>query len=216
MWVNALYVPEDPVSCSREIIRRHPLATLIATDPLRIAHMPMLWREDAQGAAQLVGHIPHVDPIAKALTSNGIATAVFPGPQTYVSPNWYKSVGLPTYNYTPVHISGHVTQLSESDLRTHLLELTYEHEQMYSASGCPAWAFNDQAKTRMELLLPRIAGFTIAVENLDVKMKLGQNRDVDDNRSVAAVLASQAGEQSEIAVLMNEMTTIASPADNKR
>jgi transcriptional regulator len=52
----------------------------------------------------------------------------------------------------------------------------------------------------IEKMLPVIVGFTLAVERLDGKFKLSQNRPGDDARRVADAL--DAGGESELAALM--------------
>lgn len=212
MWISPSFAPNDPEGTARALVARHPLAALIVPDPVRIAHMPLLWRSvvgdawagGAPAAEELVGHIPLADPIARGLLSGGEATAVFAGPQSYVSPSWYDGPGLPTYNYAPVHVTGHTRRLSVPELREHLLDLITEHEAAQAAAGCPVWRPDPEAEARMDALLPEIAGFAIAIERLEVKTKLGQNRSDADNRIVRAALAAGTADRPEIAALMHD------------
>jgi len=46
MWLNPLYLPEHPHARAKQLVDRNPLSTVISTDPVHVAHMPMLWRRD--------------------------------------------------------------------------------------------------------------------------------------------------------------------------
>lgn len=201
MWINPAYAPSDPHGMAKAVVDHHPLAVIITEEPLAIAHMPVLWREDARGNPVLVGHMPLTDPTSRQLASGGRVTIVFPGPASYVTPNWYHSEGLPTYNYVPVHVSGRATRLDESELREHLLDLVADHESAHSLDPQP-WAFTEASQARLERLLPQVLGFSVPVAELEVKAKLGQNRPEHDVETVAAALSNGDSEQREIASLM--------------
>ncbi|MFT4232318.1 MAG: FMN-binding negative transcriptional regulator [Leucobacter sp.] len=199
MWINPLYLPDDPLALAKQIVDGHPLAVIIAEAPLRVAHLPMLWREDERGDPMLVGHAPLVDPISRALASGERITVVFPGPSAYVTPQWYRSEGLPTYNFVPVHVAGTAERLGEPDLREHLRDLVRHHE---SRACSEPWDFDATALDRMERLLPRVVGFRIPVREPVVKAKLGQNRTDLDNRIVAERLGAGDADAREVSGLM--------------
>ncbi|MEB4615487.1 FMN-binding negative transcriptional regulator [Leucobacter sp. M11] len=204
MWINPRYAPDAPEATAKALIERRPLATLIAPDPLRIAHMPVLWRRDGEGDA-LIGHLPLADPISRAIPEGVPLTAVFPGPAAYVTPTWYRGAGLPTYNYAPVHVTGRTRRLDEGELRAHLIDLIAAHEREQTPAGCPAWHLDAAANARLEELLPQIVGFAIAIDRLEVKTKIGQNRTPEENETVAEQLASGSGDRPEISAMMRRL-----------
>lgn len=201
MWINPSYTPSDPLGTAKTVVDHHPLAVIITEDPLAIAHMPVLWRETPEGVPVLVGHMPLADPVSRQLAAGGRVTIVFPGPASYITPNWYHSEGLPTYNYVPVHVAGNATRLEEDELRAHLLDLVADHEAKHSLAP-EAWTLDDGAHARLERLLPQVLGFSIPVTELEVKTKLGQNRPESDVDTIAAALADGDGGQREISSLM--------------
>ncbi|GAA1322063.1 FMN-binding negative transcriptional regulator [Leucobacter albus] len=201
MWINPTYAPHDALGTAKALVDAHPLAVVITEDPLAIAHMPILWRETAGGDPVLIGHMPLADPTSKQLAAGGRVTIVFPGPASYITPNWYHSEGLPTYNYAPVHVAGVATRLGEAELREHLLDLVADHEAGHSLDE-RAWALDGDAHARLERLLPRVLGFSVPVTELQVKTKLGQNRDAADNATVASQLAAGDSADREISSMM--------------
>ncbi|PRZ33890.1 PaiB family negative transcriptional regulator [Antricoccus suffuscus] len=193
MWINPAYSTEDHDGWA--IVRANPLATIVTGMPLSATHMPLI--RDETGA--LVGHIPLVDPISEQLRAGVEVLAIFRGPSSYISPSWYTEVGLPTYNYTVVHVRGTTVALDEAGLRAHMNALMQFHESTQKHGQCAPWTPDDAAKDRLEMLLPKIAGFRIDEATIESKRKLGQNRSEADARSVTTVLR-KSGEQNDHAI----------------
>jgi transcriptional regulator len=120
---------------------------------------------------------------------------VFQGPHAYVSPSWYSSPGVPTWNYAVVHLRGIPRLLDgESELEALVEQLTHVHE-----SHLPnPWKPNLTGERRSKLL-NMIVGFEIELTHIQGKFKLSQNRPLEDQRSVVDKL-SQSSNQTEAAV----------------
>lgn len=207
MWIDPTFESHTPEDLAVRIIADHPLAVLVAGDPPRAAHMPLVMSRGASGLV-LTGHVPLADPIAQYFDHGQQVLAVFPGPSAYVSPAWYATPGLPTYNYVPVHARGSARRLDDDALRQHLRELVALHEKAWG--GAHPWSMDEHAEDRMDQLLPLILGFEVAVERLDVKAKLGQNRTVEDVRGTVTALSKNA---SPVAELMAEELAKRGPRD---
>lgn len=204
MWVNPLFeLSAHPAAVG--LMRENKLATLVVADPLRAAHMPLLVEERADKSLCLTGHVPLVDPLASALSDGARVLSIFSGASSYVSPDWYTNSGLPTYNFLTVHTQGQAEPMtSADDLRAHLMELMAVHEAENRFDD-GQWVPDDAAISRMNELLPRVMGFRITVDTMQAKAKLGQNRNTDDQRAVAAKLnQSSISEDRTIARLMYE------------
>lgn len=210
MWVNPLF-DETHRASAVELVRAHPLATVVVGAPVRVAHVPVLLTERPDGALELVGHMPRVDPVVEGLEAGERAVVVFHGARSYVSPAWYTAPGLPTYNYLVAHLEGVPTVMDDpEDLRAHLLELIASEEGRAGADV--PWTPDEVAEARMEQLMPLICGFRIPVERFQAKAKLGQNRSAADQRSVADVLAgSPASDDRIIAARMADSSNERSP-----
>lgn len=200
MWINPAYSTQDEDGWA--IVRANPLATIVTGSPLRATHMPLI-REDA---GSLVGHVPLADPISEQLTSGTEILAIFRGPSSYISPSWYVEVGLPTYNYTVVHVRGTTVALGDAELRAHMNELMRFHEKTQKHGQTAPWTPGEEATQRLEMLLPKIAGFRIADATIESKRKLGQNRSETDARSVTTFLRkSRDRDDHAIAGLMDDV-----------
>jgi len=200
MWINPAYSTQDDDGWA--IVDASPLATIVTSEPLRATHMPLIRDEDGT----LVGHIPLADPISEQLTAGSEVLAIFRGPASYISPSWYVDVGLPTYNYTVVHVRGTTEKLDEAQLRGHMNDLMAYHERTQKHGQTPPWSAQGAALDRLEMLLPKIAGFRINDATIESKRKLGQNRSQADARTVVTHLRrSRDQDDHRIADLMDEV-----------
>lgn len=202
MWVNPLF-DESHRTSALELVRSNPLATVVVGAPVRIAHVPVLLEERHDGTLELVGHMPRVDPVVEGLLDGERTVVVFHGARSYVSPTWYTAPGLPTYNFLVAHLEGAPRVMTDPvELRMHLLDLTASEEARRAGAETP-WTPDAVAEARMDQLMPLICGFRIPVEGFQAKAKLGQNRSVEDQRSVAQMLsASTASDDQMIARCM--------------
>ncbi len=166
------------------LIDAHPFATLIsahpddAGDPL-VSHLPLLAQHEGD-ALRLLGHLAAPNPQAAALADGMPVTAIFHGPQGYVSPAWYGSPqAVPTWNYAVVHARGRIARVDDSAGKERLLKaLIDRHDPPYHAQWDaldPAWR---------EGMKRGIVGLVITVEQLAAKMKLSQNRSAEDRAGV--------------------------------
>lgn len=203
MWINPLF-EADTRRALAQLVSAESLATVVAEDPLRAAHLPLLLEEDADGGLVLLGHVPRADPVAEAVAAGARVLCIVHGPRAYVSPDWYEDVGLPTYNYAVAHLRGAAEPLEPADTRAHLVDLIRVHEERKEpAAG--AWEPDEAAHARIDRLLPAVLGFRIRVEEAQAKEKLGQNRSEQDRRSTAAQLdRSERQEHHDVAALMRE------------
>ncbi|MGB4778330.1 FMN-binding negative transcriptional regulator [Microbacterium sp.] len=209
MWVNPNFEIRHRAAIAA-LVAEHPLATLVVGDPVRVGHMPLVL-ESWEDEMVLLGHVPIADPVARAIAAGGPLTAVFQGESAYVSPNWYADPGLPTYNFSVVHVEGRCEPLDEAELTAHLLDLAARLEAHTHVPKEHPWQPDDTAFARMAELLPRIIGFRLRGASVQAKAKLGQNRSVADRRGAAAALRTSGreddvvvAEQMEAALRMQE------------
>ncbi len=172
-------VAERAHACA--LMRAHPLATLVSAagdDPL-ISHAPLMLLEDGE-SLRLLGHFAAVNPHAEALAEGSAVTAIFHGPQGYVSPAWYTvRKAVPTWNYAVVHARGAVRRIDDSEGKERVLKaLIDRHDAPYHAQ----WDALDE--TYREGMKRGIVGFEIAVTAPAVKFKLSQNRSAADRAGV--------------------------------
>jgi transcriptional regulator len=114
--------------------------------------------------------------------------AVFAGAHGYISPRWYATpVAVPTWNYVAVHVHGRArTEHDPAVLRAHLERLIAVNE-----SGRPQpWSMAEAPADFIEKMLGGLVGIDIAIERIEGKRKMSQNRSTADQAGVIAALRS--------------------------
>lgn len=176
-------------------IAAHAFGTLVTVDagvPCA-SHIPFLLEQGE--TLTLSGHLAKANPQWQHLAANPQVLAMFQGAHAYVSPTWYEGTGVPTWNYTAVHVYGTVRVIHD----TAWLKAQVEHLSHYYEGDTPnAWipAYPDQ-------MLEAIVGFEITIESLQAKYKLSQNRSAADQHNVMQALeASSSENERSVAALM--------------
>lgn len=188
-----------------EHIERHDFGLLVSRGENGIvaSHIPFLLvgRGDK---LLLQAHLARANPQADDIAAAGEAVAIFQGPHAYISPSWYAAgPAVPTWNYTAVHAYGPASVVSDPDwLEDFLGRLTARHE---GREPPPEWRMQDEPRSYLDMMLRGIVGIEIAVDRLEGKFKLSQNRPPADRpRIVAALEGRRDAESSGIAALMRE------------
>lgn len=199
------YVPghfrvEDAATLER-FVAENGFATLVSTGPegLWTSHVPLLIGRGSDGRLRLEGHMARANAHWESLESAAEVLAIFGGPHAYVSPSWYAHhPSVPTWNYAVVHARGKARIVEPESLPALLGRLTRKYEE-----GRPApWRIEDLPADFTPGLLAAIVGFEIAVERLEGKFKLSQNRRPADLEGVIAALEGEG--QGALAALMRE------------
>ncbi len=206
-----MYIPEhfketDPERITA-LVEGNPFGMLVTTPegvPF-VSHLPFLFERSADSQGRLLAHMARANPQWQHFSSGSEVLAVFQGPHAYVSPSWYASPGVPTWNYAVVHLRG-IPRLieDESALATLIEQLTQVHESYMSSPWKPD--FSGERHTKM---LNVIVGFEIEITDIQAKFKLSQNRSSEDRQRVVKEL-SQSRNQTETAVatLMSAATDV--------
>ncbi len=202
----SLYQPpafrhDDPAQV-RELLARHPLATLISPgDEPVVTHLPLLVDPAAAGFG-LVGHFARANPHWQALAAAPRALAIVHGPDAYVSPRWYGvHEAVPTWNYLVVHLQLQVRLVDDRRDKETLLKLLIDAmDPPYAAQ----WDGLDAAYR--ERMLGGIVGMRAEVVACSAKFKLSQNRPAQDRQRVAEALAAGSARESELAGWMRSLS----------
>ena len=205
MYVQPSFGETDPERLL-ELATRYPFATVITPEAgeLWVSHVPLLVKR-RNDAVVLVGHLARANAHWEAMERGDGArtTAIFHGPHAYVSPTWYAtSPAVPTWNYVVVHAAGKTRVHHDGPEMAELLrELTAEYEGREAGAWSPDRLPDDFAQP----MRGAIVGFEIAVDRLEGKLKLSQNRSAEDRRGVIAQLEAQLSEDARaIAALMRQ------------
>ncbi|HKP28930.1 MAG TPA: FMN-binding negative transcriptional regulator [Gemmatimonadales bacterium] len=201
-----MYTPrsfqQEDTNALRRVMESYPFAILISQrdgEPFA-THLPLTWTPGGEHGV-LLGHMARANPHWKTWDSATRVLIIFSGPHSYISPAWYEQqVTVPTWNYVTVHAYGMPVLMHEPGrLRRLVTDLTRRYE-----SGNDGWAV-ERAEPIMETELKAIVGFEIAIDRIEGKFKLNQNRSEADQRGVIRALEGSADrDQGEIAELMRQ------------
>ncbi|MGA2711697.1 MAG: FMN-binding negative transcriptional regulator [Bryobacteraceae bacterium] len=188
-------------------IRTHPLGILVTNgaEGPEATHLP-LFLDTSAGLLRC--HMARANPQWQQLKAGGQVLVIFSGPDHYVTPNWYPSKRehgkvVPTWNYLAVHVAGPARLFDDTlSLIRHLQELTDSQEAGFAAP----WSVADAPPGYIEGMTKAIVGVEIAVERIEGKRKLSQNRSADDRQGVIAGLDELGSHASrEMANLMRDL-----------
>lgn len=176
-----------------EWMEQRPFATLVTVkDSLPwVTHLPLTpeWRASE---LYLVGHMARANPQSQGL--NGVkATAIFHGPQAYITPTWYAENDVPTWNYLAIHARGTIETLEGREALEDCLRKLTTHAEKYWPSG---WEFWIPPDLQGEAFQKSILGFQMKVDELNFKKKLGQHRSREDFEGVIQGLATRPDEEA--------------------
>lgn len=173
-----MYMPPQFTATDRslaaELIRSHPLATLISVDDdgfPYLSHLPM-HLEQRDDELVLLGHCARPNAQWRHLQQRPRAIASFIGPQAYLSPRVYPDLArVPTWNYLAVQCTVQATLIDEPLAKDRLLKkLISDHDPDYIAQWI-GLGTDFQHK-----MLAGIVAFELQVVDLQCKLKLNQHR----------------------------------------
>ncbi len=196
MYIPKHFAEHDQADILR-FIQANAFGTLVTVDggvPFA-SHIPFLLEQG--DTLTLSGHLAKANPQWQHLAANPQVLAMFQGAHAYVSPTWYAGAGVPTWNYTAVHVYGKVRVIHD----TAWLQAQVERLSHYYEGDTPnAWIPSYPAK-----MLEAVVGFEITIESLQAKYKLSQNRSTVDQHNVIQALEASGGEnECGVAALMTK------------
>ncbi len=183
-----MYIPKSFASSDlavlERLLERDAFVTLVsAIDGVPyVSHLPVLLERDRDSIA-LRGHWARPNPQWENIVGQKVL-AIVHGPHAYVSPTWYvdPSERVPTWNYATAHLVGTIGLTEDKDeLRTIVRDLA----RVYEGDTEGAWTY-EQAHAYAERILGGIVGFRLAVERVEIKLKMNQNHPA---ANVAGVIA---------------------------
>ena len=156
-----------------EVVKHYPFATMVTVKnnaPL-ITHIPIVYEEDESEFGKLVAHIDKYNPQVETLIDGAEVTAIFQGPDCYISPSVYTTKQLPTWNYIFAHIKGTVKLLTApEDVKNTMVRMTSFLEGEH-----PKYVL-EQDNPRMDSLVNYIVGFEIQITHWEGKFKFSQDK----------------------------------------
>lgn len=173
-----MYIPTHfEISDKEEIfsfIEANAFGQLISTldGKLFSTHIPFLLTEDKSA---LLCHVALQNPQHKNIEGQEVLVTL-EGPHDYISPSWYGSPGVPTWNFQAVHIYGQCKIFRDADRLKNVVDsLTSKYESGFQEPWRPDYNAS---------MLKAIVGIEIAINDVQCKYKLSQNRSSEDRSQV--------------------------------
>jgi transcriptional regulator len=200
-----MYIPKSNlVTDTAEIVtfmKRFSFATIITAknNYPTATHLPFLvsTRNDK---IILTAHFARANAHWKEI-ENTTALVIFSEPHAYISPKHYENPeSVPTWNYIAVHAYGNGKLIADPKEVVAVLEktiLTYEADYKQQWANLPMGY--------KQKMLQGIVAFEIAVDDLQAKKKLSQNKTPAEQQSIIEALSHSGNDQERgIAYYMQE------------
>jgi transcriptional regulator len=193
-----MYTPKHFEVTEREeilaFIKANSFGQLISMvdEKLFSSHIPFYIEDEGES---LICHVAKSNPQWEDIEGQEVLIT-FQGPHDYISPSWYSSPGVPTWNYQAVHVYGKSELITEAEkLKNIVNALTEIHESSFENPWKPEYK---------ESLLNAIVGIKIKVTELQCKYKLSQNRPEKDKQQVTEQILKR-GSAKLSKVMKNEL-----------
>jgi transcriptional regulator len=194
MYVPDAFAMDDPATLAAHMAA-HPFATVVtvAEGDVGVSHLPLLVDD---GGHRLRGHLARENPQLSHFAGCAPLLAVFHGPHGYVSPSVYRDEqgGVPTWNYVVVHARGRGRLVGDIGLRA----ILNDSLSRFETTGWRPPSSDESLQSKLDA----IAGFEVAVEVLEGKWKVSQNRSPADQARVAQWLERGDAASRALAYLM--------------
>lgn len=194
-----------------KLMDEYPFATVITIHDGKpyISHIPLTPKK-VENKIELIGHLARANPHSRYLHTSEVSV-IFNGPHTFVTPKWYVENDVPTWNYSTVHVNGHVQLIEDYDGILKCLEELTIHVERHWPSG---WEFFVPDDLKGDVLPKSIVGFKITVDKINFKKKLSQNRNTADRAGVMRGLETRTDDNSR-AVLKEMLALYSIDGENK-
>ena len=194
MYRPAAYAIDDP-QLLHDVMRTRRFATFAAflLGDVHFAYAPVIIDAEPRPFGTLRFHLARANPMA-GIDGEPVHVSLLAA-DTYVSPDWYETKGLvPTWNYIAVEARGRACATDERALRQLLVDLSVAAEKTLLPK--PPWQIDKVPEERLAALYKGIRGFSVALERLEGKFKLSQDKKPADVAGVIAALEGRGDAQS--------------------
>ena len=173
------------------LVAANPLGALVRTGAagLEADHIPfeLVPPTDDAPCGLLRAHVARANPVWRA--DDAAVLVLFQGASSYVSPLLYdiEAAGgrvVPTWNYAVVHAHGRLRAIEDPAwILAQMTRLTRRHEDAQAG-----WKVEDAPRDFIDKVVRTTVGIEIAIERLEAKFKMSQNRSPEDRARVLAAM----------------------------
>jgi transcriptional regulator len=190
-----------------------PFATINAWDGAELVCVQAPLAPVKDEAGELVafeGHIARANRFALQLMDGREvqATAMFSGPDAYVSPSSYASKQLhgrvvPTWNYIGAEAHGRLRLIEDAD---ETLAILGRQTDLFEQKKPAPWSLEDADPDYLARLTRAIIGLRLEITGLEATVKLSQDKADEDFQGVINGLIAQGDDKSRaVAARMSEL-----------
>jgi transcriptional regulator len=165
-------------------MQQYSFATIVSIqNNLPVAtHLPFVIKEDEQQIT-LLSHFAKANGQIAGIAGQEVLV-IFAEPHAYISPsNYEKQQNVPTWNYVAVHAYGEIKIITDDNKAMLLLE---DMINTFEEGYLKQWQSLDQSYRQK--MLKGITAFEIAVNKIEGKKKLSQNRSELERESIISNL----------------------------
>ena len=143
-------------------------------------------------------------PACLALRESGQALAIFSGPNSYISPDWYGNGACgPSWNYLTAEAEGQCVPLDPAECVAFFDELASFFERKLWPKE--PWHRQQVDPAKFENMISTICAFDLTAERFEGTRKLSQNHGRDARKSAGEALALAGGDPAIAAMMMNDI-----------
>jgi transcriptional regulator len=159
------------------------MLVLQTSSGLASVYVPVIVSDDRR---TIRTHVAKANPWWKSVGEGADVLALFLAASAYVTPSYYPSRldnpdVVPTWNYVAAEVRGRATIHDDSEWKLAQTTAVTSH---FEQGRDPEWRADDLDPHYRELQMKAIVGVEIAVQSIEGKAKLSQNRLDIDRRSV--------------------------------
>lgn len=187
-----MYIPrsfrEERIDELHALIEAHPFGLLITHGArgLQATPVPFLLYPAEGAKGVLRAHLARANPHWQDLDHDHECLVIFQGANGYVTPSWYPSKAetqrvVPTWNYVAVEVRGKPMAVEDAAWLHRLVDdLSDRHEGIRPRP----WSVDDAPADYIDTQLQAVVGIEIAIERIEGKWKLSQNKPEADRLGV--------------------------------
>jgi transcriptional regulator len=157
------------------------------------SHVPLFFDE---GRDELFGHVDARNEQFD-VSAPFSAQLVFAGPDAYIPPEGYVTRQLPTWNYLAVHATGMVSVIEDVSLNLEILR-----RSALRLASTPSTFRVDDNDSRVHQWIGGIRGLHVALDSLEGRFKLSQDKQPRDVVAAAQHFSRVAIERSSTDLLL--------------
>ena len=180
MYIPKHFAVEEQIK-KLDFIEANSFGQLISQVDGRLfsTHIPFLLNEEK---TCLLGHLARQNPQHEQIVEQEVLIT-FQGVHDYISPSWFITPGVPTWNYQAVHVYGSCKLINDADGIADIVDaLTEKNETQFDRPWQPVYKAT---------MLKAIIGIEIEINEIQGKYKLSQNRPEKDRVKIAEQLEAK-------------------------